>query len=88
MQPRPRLFRPILCYDCMCSCDPDFSGPYCVPDKPLPMQLQDDFNADEPDHSVWKEIYGGDTSKICGHLVSGNALVFHKVRPIVLKAVF
>lgn len=43
------------------------------------MELHDDFNNDEPDGTKWREIYGGDTSDMCGHLVSGNALVFHKV---------
>ena len=60
-------------------CDPGFTGPFCVPGKPLPMELHDDFNNDEPDGTKWREIYGGDTSDMCGHLVSGNALVFHKV---------
>ncbi|XP_070192277.1 reelin-like isoform X2 [Littorina saxatilis] len=66
------------CQNDTCVCDPGFSGPFCVPEKPLPMELHDDFNNDEPDRTKWREIYGGSTSDMCGHLVSGNALVFHK----------
>ena len=50
------------------------------------MELRDDFNNDEPDGTKWKEIYGGGTSDMCGHLVSGNALVFHKVRSSITQS--
>ncbi|KAJ8301142.1 hypothetical protein KUTeg_020129 [Tegillarca granosa] len=66
------------CRDGACVCDKGFSGEHCVPDEPLPMMLRDDFNKDSVDKNNWKEVYGGDHSDICGQVVSGNALVFHK----------
>lgn len=66
------------CQNHTCVCDPGFSGPFCVPEKQLPMEILDEFSADEPDRSKWREIYGADVTNICGHIVSGNALVFHK----------
>lgn len=62
-----------------CSCDQGFSGNYCVPHDPLPMLLRDDFNSDTTDTTVWKEIYGGSNSHMCGPVVSGKSLTFNKV---------
>ncbi|GAB1600886.1 reelin [Argonauta hians] len=61
-----------------CVCDKGFQPPNCVPEKPLPMNLRDDFSLDSLDRNKWQELYGGEVSDICGHLVSGNALVFAK----------
>ncbi|KAL8563520.1 hypothetical protein ACOMHN_064345 [Nucella lapillus] len=67
------------CQNHTCVCDPGFAEPFCVPETPLPMELHEDFNNDQPDRAKWTEIYGGDMSDMCGRLVSGNALVFHKI---------
>ena len=61
------------------SCDEGFSEPFCVPTKPLPMMLRDDFNTETVVKDNWREIYGGENTDTCGNLVSGNALAFHKV---------
>ncbi|XP_050414411.2 reelin isoform X2 [Patella vulgata] len=66
------------CDEGKCICDPGFEGTLCVPSEPLPMSLKDDFQSDEPDRSKWREIYGGENTDICGHLVNGNSLTFHK----------
>ncbi|KAL3853203.1 hypothetical protein ACJMK2_016762, partial [Sinanodonta woodiana] len=66
------------CKNGRCVCDEGFGGEYCVPEKPLPMMLRDDFNREKPQSDDWGEIYGGDTTDKCGHLVSGNALTFHE----------
>lgn len=59
-------------------CDAGFFGEFCVPEKPLPMTLRDDF-----EHGVqsdqWSEVYGADASDLCGIVVSGKALTFYKV---------
>ena len=67
-------------------CDPGYSGPLCEPTVPLPMMLRDDFNTESIDRDNWKEVYGGETSNICGQLVSGKALTFHKVGKYLLSA--
>ncbi|XP_052779173.1 reelin-like isoform X2 [Mya arenaria] len=59
-----------------CVCDDGYDGEFCVPSRPLPMMLRDDFNRDKPQNDNWIEIHGGDTTKMCGTLVSGNALTF------------
>lgn len=61
------------------SCDQGFGGPHCDPIQPLPMMLRDDFNGEVLNNRNWKEIYGGEPSDICGIVVSGNSLLFHKV---------
>ena len=61
------------------SCDEGFTGEYCVPSKPLPMMLRDDFNREKPLNENWREVYGGDLTTVCGRLVSGNALTFSGV---------
>ncbi|KAK3103287.1 hypothetical protein FSP39_018199 [Pinctada imbricata] len=66
------------CRDGNCVCDAGFSGPLCEPSRPLPMMLRDDFNKDNIDMENWREIYGGETSNICGQIVSGKALTFHE----------
>ncbi|XP_060065663.1 reelin-like [Ylistrum balloti] len=66
------------CRNKTCVCDPGFSGPYCVPSTPLPMILRDDFNSRDVNTDNWREIYGGENLDICGKLVSGRSLTFHK----------
>ncbi|KAL5013759.1 hypothetical protein ScPMuIL_008029 [Solemya velum] len=61
-----------------CVCDEGFVGEYCTPEKPLPMMLRDDFNRDDTQNDNWKEVYGGEVSDVCGHLVSDKALTFYK----------
>lgn len=60
-------------------CDEGYSGEYCVPSQPLPMMLRDDFNREKPLNDDWLEIYGGEPTKMCGIIVSGNALTFSEV---------
>lgn len=43
------------------------------------MMLRDDFNGEVLNNRNWKEIYGGGPSDMCGIVVSGKALLFHKV---------
>ncbi|XP_060574508.1 reelin-like isoform X2 [Ruditapes philippinarum] len=59
-----------------CVCDDGYSGEFCVPSKPLPMMLRDDFNREKPMNDNWLEVYGGQLTKQCGTLVSGNSLTF------------
>ncbi|XP_021361182.1 reelin-like [Mizuhopecten yessoensis] len=66
------------CRNKTCVCDEGFAGPYCVPSTPLPMMLRDDFNTRDINTDNWREIYGGENSDICGKLVSGRSLTFHK----------
>ncbi|ESO91434.1 hypothetical protein LOTGIDRAFT_228850 [Lottia gigantea] len=61
-----------------CICDKGYDGDYCVPTVPLPMMLRDDFRSSEINRNNWREIYGGESTDICGHLVDGNSLTFHK----------
>ena len=60
-------------------CDPGFAGEFCVPSKPLPMTLREDFEQGvEKNH--WREVYGADASDVlCDTVVSGKALTFYKV---------
>ncbi|KAH9493210.1 hypothetical protein Btru_022282, partial [Bulinus truncatus] len=67
-----------FCQKGFCHCDPGFGGEYCVPQIPLPMVLKDDFNGDQTDYSVWKEVYGGSNSDQCGPVVSGKSFTFDK----------
>jgi len=60
-------------------CDKGYEGEFCVPNTPLPMMLRDDFNRETPKNDNWLEIHGGETTQICGSLVSGNALTFSHV---------
>lgn len=43
------------------------------------MMLRDDFNGEVLNNRNWKEIYGGGPSDVCGTVVSGKSLLFHKV---------
>lgn len=43
------------------------------------MMLRDEFNGEVLNNRNWKEIYGGGPSDMCGIVVSGKALLFHKV---------
>jgi len=49
-----------------------------VPARPLAMSLRDDF-----EHGIladiWPQVYGADTTSLCGAVVAGNALAFYKV---------
>jgi len=49
-----------------------------VPVDPLPVTLRDDF-----DHGIntdiWPQVYGADTTNVCGAVVSAQALTFYKV---------
>ncbi|VDI77295.1 reelin [Mytilus galloprovincialis] len=64
------------CRDDQCICDPGFSGQACIPSEPLPAILRDDFNTDTPRKDNWLELYGGGNTKLCGTVVSGNAMTF------------
>ena len=66
------------------SCDDGYDGEYCVPSKPLPMMLRDDFNREKPQNDNWLEVYGAHLNKKCGTLVSGNALTFSDVSRLLL----
>lgn len=66
------------CREGACICDQGFGGPHCDPIQPLPMMLRDDFNGEVLNNRNWKEIYGGGPSDMCGIVVSGKALLFHK----------
>lgn len=50
-----------------------------MPSDPLPMMLRDDFNREKAKNDNWLEVYGGEPTKMCGSLVSGNALTFSDV---------
>jgi hypothetical protein len=41
--------------------------------------LRDDFNREKPMNDNWLEVYGGQLTKKCGTLVSGNSLTFTDV---------
>ncbi|XP_045165547.2 reelin-like [Mercenaria mercenaria] len=64
------------CDNGSCICDDGYGGESCVPLRPLPMMLRDDFNREKPLNENWLQIYGGEPTKMCGTLVSGNALTF------------
>ena len=70
----------------MFSCDEGYSGEYCVPSYPLPMMLRDDFNRKEAVNENWLEVHGGEPAKMCGILVSGNALTFSDVSGFFMSA--
>ncbi|KAI8771793.1 reelin [Biomphalaria glabrata] len=67
-----------FCQKGVCHCDPGFGGEYCVPQSPLPMVLRDNFNSDQVDTSIWKEVYGGSNSDLCSPVVSGHSFTFNK----------
>ena len=63
-------------------CDDGYEGEYCVPSRPLPMMLRDDFNREKPKTDNWLEIYGGSLSTMCKKVVSENALTFSDVSKV------
>ncbi|CAG5116142.1 unnamed protein product, partial [Candidula unifasciata] len=67
-----------FCHQGKCHCDQGFGGDFCVPFVPLPMAIRDDFNSEKSDNTVWKEIYGGSNSHMCGPVVTGRSLTFNK----------
>ena len=64
-------------------CDPGFIGPDCVSEEPLQQTIIE--NVESRDYTGSKgliSLSGGGISNMCGVLASGEAAVFHQVKPI------
>ncbi len=66
-----------------CRCDPGFIGPDCVSEEPLQQTIIENFESrDYTGSKGLISLSGGGISNMCGVLASGEAAVFHQVKPI------
>ena len=60
------------------SCDAGFTGSLCVPEKPLPMLMKDDFESGI-NSNWWPEVHGADVTMPCDVVTAGQSLSFYQV---------